>query len=226
MLRNTSRIAALGIAALALTTTSALATQFSIGGNLGSSVLFDQSDGANGEIDVSAFLGGVSFFDLSFTTSFDIVDGGSFTWTGNGLTSDTSDGFGLASGAFSGGGTLSLDGDLTNFGAPVTSGSLLVGTVSAFTIDENPSAENFLDTFGAIFTPTGGWLFNNGHVVNPYTFSASIIGAQQLGGGVEDFQSDVQFTQSSTWGMVEVPEPSSVVLFAGLGMGLLIRKKR
>ncbi len=226
MLRNTSRIAVLGLAALALNATSAMATQFSIGGNLGSSVLFDQSDGPNGATDVSAFLGGVSFFDFSFTTSFDIVDGGSFVWTGNNLTADTSDGFGLASGAFSGGGTLSLSGDLTNFGLPVTSGSLLTGTVSAFTLNENSAAENFLDSAGATFTPTGGWLFANGHVVNPYTFSVSIIGATQGGGGVEDFQSDVQFTQSSTWGMIEIPEPSSIVLLAGLGMGLLIRKNR
>lgn len=226
MSRNTSRIAVLGFSLLLSGATATHATQFSIGGNLGQSMLFDQSEGAGGEVDVSAFLGGASFFDFSFATMFDIVDGGTFAWSGNGLTSDTSDGFGLASGEFSGGGTLSITGDLTNFGAPVVTGLLLEGTISAFSIDENPSADDFLDTVGAIFTPTGGYLFNNGHVINPYTFSASIIGAQQQGSGVSDFQSDVQFTQSSTWGLVEIPEPSTLALCLGLGLGVVGRRKR
>ncbi len=226
MLRISSRIALLGLAVLTISATTAQATQFSIGGNLGSAVLFDKSDGANGEIDVSAFLGGVSFTDFSFTTFFDITDGGNFTWTGSGLSGDTSAG-GLAGGEFAGGGTLSLSGELTDlFLGTLANGLLLTGTVSAFTLDENQSAENFLDSAGATFTPNGGWLFDNGHVVNPYTFNVSIIGAQQGGGGVGDYQSDIQFTQSSTWGMIEIPEPSSFVLLAGLGVAVLSRKSR
>ncbi len=225
MLRNISRKAVLGLAAIAMSATSANATQLLIGGNVGSSVLFDKSDGANGEIDISgAFLGGVSFFDPSFTTFLDINDGGTFSWAGNGLAADSSAG-GLAAGAFSGGGTMSLNGTVTSSFVPAFTGLALEGTMSGFQLDENVGADDFLDSLNAVFTPTGGWLFDNGHVVNPYTFSITFIGAQQLGGGVEDYQDDIQFTTSSTFQMVEIPEPTTLAILGGLGL-MLVRKRR
>jgi hypothetical protein len=215
----------LGIALLAVFATSARATQLLIGGNVGSSMLFDKSDGPSGAIDISgAFLGGVSFFDPSFTTFLDINDGGTFSWSGNGLNSDTSAG-GLAAGSFLGGGTLSMTGTVTSSFVPAFTGVALQGTMSAFQLNENVGADDFLDSLNAVFTPTGGWLFDNGHVVNPYTFSITFIGAQQLGGGVEDFQDDIQFTTSSTFQMVEIPEPTTLAILAGLGL-MLVQKRR
>jgi hypothetical protein len=215
----------LGIALLAVFATSAQATQLLIGGNVGSSMLFDKSAGSDGEIGISgAFLGGVSFFDPSFTTFLDILDGGTFSWSGNGLNTDSSAG-GLAAGSFFGGGTLSMNGTVTSSFVPAFTGLALQGTMSVFQLNENTGADDFLDSLNAVFTPTGGWLFDNGHVVNPYTFSITFIGAQQLGGGVEDFQNDIQFTTSSTFQMTEVPEPTTLAILAGLGL-MLVQKRR
>ena len=81
MLRNRIFVTASAVALLACAVSTVEATQLTIGGNIGSSMLFDKSDGANGEIDIAgAFLGGVSFFDPTFVNILDIDDIHAFNW--------------------------------------------------------------------------------------------------------------------------------------------------
>lgn len=230
MNRLSSRIA---VAAAGLTTLiAASAVQavplFSIGGNLGPSTFFGKSLGADGEVDVNTDLSGVIVNEFTFTTQFTIGNGATFEWSGNGLDTDTSLG-GLASGSFLDGGTITITGNLFNYGAPVvTGGVILQGTLGGFSIQENVSADDFLDTGGALFTPTGGYLVNGtgtNYMPTDYAFAFSIIGAEQGGAGIQDFQDDVQFIQGTTWNMF-VPEPSTFLMVAGLGVGVLVRRRK
>jgi hypothetical protein len=223
-IRTSTAAASVGLVLFFATAANAVPL-FSVGGNLGQSMFFDQ---ASGETDAVTDLSGAI---LNFAFGLEIVNGATFEWTGSGLDADTSDGFGLASADFLGGGTITITGDLKQFGSTVvTNDVLLQGTLSAFEIHENSSAPGFLDSAGAIFTPVSGALVNGpwgAEMPNPYSFTFSIIGAQNAGGGaIEDFQSDVSFTQGTTFNMFEVPEPSTLIIFLGLGMGVVLPKRR
>ena len=143
---------------------------------------------------------------------FGFIAVGGFSWAAD-LDTDLSSG-GLADATFVPGGSFEITGTYTGPGGPLV-GSLLQGTVSAFRWTESAPNSDFLNTdqLVATLTPTGGALMTNPalNLGGQYYLDATVAGAQQNGGPVLDFQSDIVAVQSLQFTLTLVPEPTTAM---------------
>jgi hypothetical protein len=235
-------IGAVSIGAVLITAVAASAAPLNVlAGNVQPTAIFDADAGANGQWAMpggapnGAFTGGTVVDDIGnvfFVDPFSMLMD-DLTWSGNNMIADMSGtgpyAAGQAAASFGPGGSFALTGTVYDlFMSPVFSGVLLTGTVGAFSLEEPSGGADHLQLINdPILTPTGGALAD-GTVTSmlvPYYLSLTIAGAQQNGGPLVDFQSDIQAIDSMQFELTAVPEPGSILLVLG-GIALLSSRRR
>jgi hypothetical protein len=231
--RTTHRRIALSVGAVLVLAVSANADPLNfLAANAQPTPIFDASAGLSGEWTIP----GATFFDGSAIAGPDIffIDpsgftaGGTIAWTGNGLDQDLSAG-GTAEATFFGGGAFSMSGTVLNAGfTPIFTGVLLTGNISSFSVREPAGFDDALDlVVDPILTPTGGALADGtiSTMTVPYFLSFTVAGANQNGGPLVDFQSDINSILSMQFELTAVPEPGSLMLLLG-GVALITCRRR
>lgn len=215
-------------------------TALTLAGNLGSSPIF------NGSQDIwhvpGADLTNGTVTDGSGPMGLWNIPSATFVWMGNALDEDLSHPVGsdwLADGTFLGGGTMTIDGTVTDiYGTLLYSGLLFEGTVSAFRWTESAATSNSIDLYALdggehpVVQVTGGWLATNNNGMNMpvgslYWLDATAQGCQQDGGNLHDWQGTVYTATSFTgFTLTYVPEPGTGMLLLGGGLAVLFRRRR
>jgi hypothetical protein len=218
-----------------------------VGGG-GSTPLYESVLGVPGDgmwnLPAADMKGGYAYSSDFFSTSFKInpytSDPGTLHWAGNPLVSDNSDfsdpANGLAigvlgptmSGSPEDGYNFSLTGKLYDSMYNLIVGEVLLfeGTTSGFTFRETGDNNNNMETGGPIvITPTGGWLYDQGYLYDAYEMALHAVPCTQMGGPVQDFDSDIMLGDSIQFNMYAVPEPASIGLLS-LAAVFVLRRRR
>jgi hypothetical protein len=161
-----------------------------------------------------------------------------FTWTGNLLATDLSTN-GLADGLFTGGGTLTIEGqiwDLQPFPQLKYAGLLLEGVVQEFRMTETGTDTDFIDltawdgtTPVTTFTPTGGYLVGNGILeMAPFAYyhDATGQGCQQNEGEPLTNWVEPPVSCGQMEFVMTIPEPTSLATVGGLLACVAWRRRR
>jgi len=152
---------------------------------------------------------------------------GTFTWSDSILDQENSSG-GLADATFLAGGRITMTGmvmdTMGNWLNP-SDPTILEADVSAFRLIEQYATSNEIvnrnDSVQRLtITPTGGFLLNNTvsggmNLAGDYYMEIQVSNCQELGGDLETFGNDIHSLAGMQFNLVQVPEPSTLILLAG-----------